>query len=211
MKAAPDITSPATASGPGRPRDPGVDRRVLEAAINIYGELGWHGFSIEAVARGAGVGKATIYRRWPNRTDLLIDAVRARVAVVAHAEAGDVRTELLELTRNLLRNYLADYGRSTMRLTLEAHLVPGLEEHWDEVRSSQILAARSIVQRAVDRGQLPPETSVTLLLDTLSGAVLMHAQAVPPQLRARQAAQADAYAGELVDFVLGAVRARPDA
>lgn len=193
-------------TGPGRPRDPQVDQRVFEAAVDVYSEFGWHGFSIEAVARRAAVGKATIYRRWPNKTDLLIDAVRARVTVVTDTDTGDVRADLLSLTRNILRSYLSDYGRSTMRLTLEAHLVPRLKEHWDDVSSSQILAARSIVRRAIARGELPADTSVTLLLDTLSGAVMMHAQVVPHELRERQAAQAETYAEALVDFVLRAVR-----
>lgn len=190
----------------GRPRDPKVDNRVLNAAMDVFGEFGWKGFSVVAVARVAGVGKASIYLRWPNKTDLLIEAVRSRVVLVTDPEFDDVRTELLSLTRQMLSIYMSDAGRSAMRLSLEAALVPALKEHWDEFSGSQILAARAIVHRAVDRGELPAGTSSTLLLDTLCGAVMMHAQAAPPRLRTRQLDSMDSYAEQLVDFVLAAVQ-----
>ncbi|MGW8815578.1 TetR/AcrR family transcriptional regulator [Gordonia terrae] len=202
-------SAPATpTSSSGRPRDPGVDRRVLDAAINVFGEHGWNGFSVAAVARDAGVGKASIYLRWPNRTDLLVDAVRTRLTLVTDPEFDDVRDELLSLIRQLLATYMSDAGRSAMRLSLEADLVPGLNEIWDDFKQSQILAARSIVERATARGELPESTSPTLVLDTLCGAVLMHAQAAPPRLRARQRVGADSFAEELIDFVLAAARHR---
>ncbi|MFI7166304.1 TetR/AcrR family transcriptional regulator [Rhodococcus erythropolis] len=203
------LTEPA-ASGAGRPRDPDVDRRIYDAALDIFGEWGWKGFSVAAVAKTAGVARASIYLRWPNSTDLLIDAVRARVAVVADRSLNDVRAELLSLANQLLRQYIADTGRSSVRLMLEAHLVPGLKEHWDEVAASQIVAARAIVSRAISRGELPQNTSATLLLDTLCGAVMMHVQAVPASLRERQLANLDVYVEQLVDYVLAAARSVAD-
>ena len=195
-----------TSSGAGRPRDPKVDRRIFDAALDVFGELGWKGFSVVAVAKKAGVARASIYLRWPNSTDLLIDAVRSRVSVVADRSFEDVRSELLSLAKQLLSQYVADTGRSSVRLMLEAHLVPGLKEHWDQVTSSQIIAARAIVARAIERGELPENTSVTLLLDTLCGAAMMHVQAVPSALRERQLANLDVYAEQLVDYVLAAAR-----
>jgi hypothetical protein len=137
---------------------------------------------------------------------LLIDAVRSRVVLVTDPEFDDVRTELLSLTRQMLSMYLSDAGRSAMRLSLEASQVPALKEHWDEFSGAQIRAARAIVQRAVDRGELPAGTSSTLLLETLCGAVMMHAQAAPPSLRTRQLESMESYAVGLVDFILAAVR-----
>ncbi|QKT11981.1 TetR/AcrR family transcriptional regulator [Rhodococcus sp. W8901] len=199
------LTEP-TGSGAGRPRDPNVDRRVFDAALEVFGEFGWKGFSVVAVAKKAGVARASIYLRWPNSTDLLIDAVHSRVRVVADRAFDDVRTELLSLANQLLRLHVADSGRSTVRLMLEAPLVPGLKEYWDEVNSSQTVAARAIVARAIERGELPQDTSATLLLDTLCGAAMMHVQAVPSHLRELQLANLDAYAERLVDFVLAAAR-----
>ena len=66
-----------TSLRPGRPRDPDVDRRVAQAAVAQFGEAGWQGFSVEAVARRAGVGKASIYLRWPTKSELLLDALKS--------------------------------------------------------------------------------------------------------------------------------------
>jgi AcrR family transcriptional regulator len=208
-------TSPSLAdseiSTVGRPRDPDVDRRIFDAAMDVFGEFGWKGFSVAAVARRANVGKASIYLRWPNKTDLLIDAVRARVAGAVDTRCEDVRSELLALARHLLRQNIADSGRSSMRLSLEAHLIPGLSEYWDEVCNSQVAAARAIVKRAIARGELPRGTSVTLVLDTLSGATLMNARATPAGLREKRQATVEVYAEKLVDFVLTAARAQSEA
>ncbi|WP_277676165.1 helix-turn-helix domain-containing protein [Saccharopolyspora rectivirgula] len=51
----------------GRPRDQEVDRKIAEAAILLFGERGWAGFSVEAVAKRAGVGKASIHLRWSSK------------------------------------------------------------------------------------------------------------------------------------------------
>ena len=59
----------------GRPRDPGADRRILEAARLVAAELGISGASMSAIADRSGVGKPTIYLRWANRADLMVAAV----------------------------------------------------------------------------------------------------------------------------------------
>jgi AcrR family transcriptional regulator len=191
-------SSPAT----GRPRDPSVDRRVAEAAIDLFGEEGWAGFSVETVAKRAGVGKASIYLRWPTKEALLLEALKLHVGGVAVVDAGDVREELVQLALQLLRRYLGDAGRAALRIGLEADRIPGVAEHWAAIRESQVLAARAIVRRAIRRGELPENTSVTLLLDTLCGAAMNHVLATPPHLRAKLADTADDYAHQLVDFLL---------
>ena len=186
----------------GRPRDPVVDTKVAEAAIGLFGEQGWAGFSVEAVARRAGVGKASIYLRWPTKQALLVDALRRHVQGVAAVEAGDVRSELVQLGMQLMRHYLGDAGRAALRMTVEADRIPGVAEHWATIRESQVLAARAIVRRAIRRGELPADTSVTLLLDTLCGAVMNHVQATPEPARARLLPAGESYVVRLVEFLL---------
>jgi AcrR family transcriptional regulator len=197
------MSSTAT-TAPGRPRDPGVDRRIADAAIDVFGELGWEGFTVEGVAKRAGVGKASIYLRWPTKAALLVDAVQSRVTAVSRVRAENVREELIELASQLMASYLPDSGRSMLRLSLEADRIPGLQRHWDAVAEAQIRAARDIVHRAVARGELPKGTSATLVLDTLCGGVMMHALSAPVSLKALQRAKGPAYVEKLVDFVLAA-------
>ena len=62
---------------PGRPRSERADRAIIDAALSVFAESGPEGLCIERVAARAGVGKATIYRRWPGKEDLLLDAIGA--------------------------------------------------------------------------------------------------------------------------------------
>ncbi|HEY4851574.1 MAG TPA: helix-turn-helix domain-containing protein, partial [Streptosporangiaceae bacterium] len=68
---------PAHHRRPGRPRSEQADRAIIEAALSLFAESGPDGLCIEQVAARAGVGKATIYRRWPGKEDLLLDALAA--------------------------------------------------------------------------------------------------------------------------------------
>src|SRR5262249_5955370 len=98
-----------TTSAPaGRPRDPEVGRRSGQAAVELFGEAGWAGFSLEAVARRAGVGKASIYLRWQTKERLLADALAAQVANIADTDTGNLRDDLVHLARQMLELYLGD-------------------------------------------------------------------------------------------------------
>ena len=194
----------------GRPRDPEVDARITRAAAELYGAQGWAGFSVDAVARRAGVGKASIYLRWPNKEALLVAALAGRLAGVRDIDTGSVRDDLVALARQVLDTFLGEAGGAVLRLTLETQSVPAGQEHLDRFLQSQAVAARAIVRRGIDRGQLGRDTSVTLLLDTISGGALNHALATPARLRAQVAAGAERYAEELVDFVLTSVATTTD-
>ncbi|MFC3242428.1 helix-turn-helix domain-containing protein [Gordonia humi] len=94
----------------GRPRDPDVSSRIVDAALVVYARRGWSAFTMDGVAREAGVGKAALYRRWSDKKGLLLDAlelrserVSARAAVLL---AGDVRADLVALAAALMRHFL---------------------------------------------------------------------------------------------------------
>jgi AcrR family transcriptional regulator len=194
--------SPAQA---GRPRDPDVDRRVADAAITLFGEAGWAGFSVEAVAKRASVGKASIYLRWHTKEALLVEALRLRVGIIDEVDTGSLREDLIRLARQILDLYLGDAGRAAMRLGLEGDLIPGLADRLTALRTSQVLTARGIVRRGIARGEIPEDTSITLLLDTLVGGATTHVQSTPKDRREALRADAARYAGQLVDFLLSAV------
>jgi AcrR family transcriptional regulator len=189
----------------GRPRDPEVDRRVADAAVALFGEAGWAGFSVEAVAKRACVGKASIYLRWTTKEALLVDALRRRVGTIAEVDTGSLRGDLIKLACQMLDLYLGDAGRAALRLRLEGDLIPGLAEQLNALQTSQVLAARGIVRRGIRRGEIPEGTSITLLLDTLVGGATTHAHAAPKDLRDTLRAGTTRYAEQLVDFLLTAV------
>ncbi|HEX3790596.1 MAG TPA: TetR/AcrR family transcriptional regulator [Pseudonocardiaceae bacterium] len=194
------MTSASVAGG--RPRDPEVDRRITRAAVELFGEAGWSGFNVEAVARLAGVGKASVYLRWTTKVELLTDALTERLAPIADVDTGTLRGDLIELAKQVINLYVGDGGRAAQRIGLEAAAIPGVAEHYEALHQSQIRAARTIVRRGISRGEISPTASVTLLLDTLCGGAMMHAMSTPPQLRAQLAEDVDRYARQLVDFLL---------
>lgn len=192
---------------PGRPRDPEVDRRIAQAALDLFADAGWAGFAMEAVARRAGVGKASLYLRWSTKEALLTDAVTMRLARVADVDTGTLHGDLVELATQMLDIYAGDTSRAALRLGLEAAAIPGVAEHYAAMRQAQVLAARAIVRRGIDRGEVAADTSVTLLLDTLIGGAMMHALSTPPDRRADLTRNIGSHAEQLVDFLLRAVSA----
>jgi AcrR family transcriptional regulator len=196
-----------TRLAPGRPRDPQVDRRIAQAALDLFADAGWAGFSMEAVARRAGVGKASLYLRWTSKEALLADAVTWRLGRVADVDTGTLRGDLVELATQVLDIYAGDTGRAAMRLTLEAASIPGMAEHGAAMRQAQARAAKAIVRRGIRRGEAAPGTSAALLLNTLTGGAMMLALSTPEERRADLARNTGARARRLVDFLLQAVRA----
>lgn len=161
-----------TASRPrGRPRDPEVEPKVFAAAIALYAERGWSGFSVESVARSAGVGQAAVYRRWSSKAQLLGDAVRAGSPDVPEIDTGSSREDLLALGRHLLDSYREPVGVVGLRLVLDARSVPELAEQFDVMLTGErARAVREVVVRADRRGDLLP--SVDVALEVLTGATL---------------------------------------
>jgi AcrR family transcriptional regulator len=190
------------AVGPGRPRDPAVEERVIDAALSLFGDAGWAGFNLEAVARGAGASKPSLYLRWSSKEELLDTALERRIAPSFIADTGSLKGDLSHLARALLDLYLGEHGRAALRLMLEGDVVDAVRPRFEALQRSQIRAARTIVERAVERKQLPADTSVTLLLDTLCGGAIMHAVGTPPSRRASVAANAAEYVEELVEFLV---------
>src|SRR5258708_22482671 len=83
----------------GRTRAPDVDRRVADAAVALFGEAGWAGFSVEAVAKRACVGKASIYLRWTTKEALLVDALRRRGGPLPQGGTRSPRRGLGQMAR----------------------------------------------------------------------------------------------------------------
>jgi AcrR family transcriptional regulator len=188
--------------GAGRPRARDLEQRVQDAVIEIYCEVGWPGFTFDAVARRAGVGKSALYLRWPTKERLLLDTLAARTAPVTLSDTGSVREDLLDFARQMAGFYLGPKGLTILRVALEAMTRPELLASAQQQGSTSILAARAIVHRGIARGELPAGTSATLLIDIVAGGVLNHVLATPLQLRAQMVQHLERYIEDLVGFVL---------
>ena len=192
-------------TGPGRPRDPGLDSRVLAAALGVYAESGWSGFTFDAVARRAGVGKAPLYLRWQTREDLLLTALSRRSTSIPIRDSGNLRDDLTEYARRLLENASSPEGWAFLRMHLEAAVVPALHARFArEIAIPHVEEAKAVLYRALERGDIPADTPVDLILDSLYGAIVTWTVLGPPDRRAQLAdSPSHGYAGLIVDFILG--------
>ncbi len=158
---------------PGRKRDATRDAVILDAALSVLSTQGYDGMTIDLVAAEAGMARATVYRRWATKAELVLDAVsrlsQADVDVERLPDTGSFRTDMLAIS--------ASYDEEEQHVRLQvmvgllslAHADPRLAEA--AMRSGigpWIAAHRALMQRAIDRGEFPPAD-----IDTLSQVIPM--------------------------------------
>ncbi|GAB2857632.1 TetR/AcrR family transcriptional regulator [Nocardioides pacificus] len=195
--------TPAHRRPPGRPREDDADDRIMDAALLEYAEHGRAGFTLNGCARRSGVGKSSIYRRWPDKDALLAAAVNARSRALEDVDTGTLRTDLEALAANLLRYWLDPAGWVTIRIAVDA--VGGEQPtapFYDEISRNHRLAANRIVERAMDRGELPADVSVSLVVQAVYGILLMQVLTLRHPGTVLSEAEVTAQVGPVVEFVL---------
>jgi len=192
--------APAPAARLGRRRDHTRDPEILEAALDVLAESGFDGMTIDMVAARAKAGKATIYRRWPSKADLVIDAV-------ACMKAGELDVDRLPDTGTLRGDLVAMIRPRTIeegerKLRIMAGLFGMLSSSPDlaEAARAAIIEPRAAVnriflRRAIDRGEISAACDVEAL------AVLTPAMATYRLLILRKPVDAE-FLLSLIDGVL---------
>ncbi len=193
-------TAGATAERrPGRPRSAEADAAILDAAIDAFIAGGWDGLSFEGVAAAAGVGKTTVYRRYPCRLDLILAAAQKLAEEKGAApDTGTLRGDLRALADSYLR---------MVAETRAGRAIPAMVAA--TARNAELAAAyRSFIgdrrrtfavplARAVRRGELALEADPQLVLDLLVAPLFYRAFVSREPLD-------DRYVDALVDAVLRA-------
>lgn len=186
----------------GRPRSERADRAILDAATQILAERGFGGMTMEEVASRAGVGKATIYRRWPSRGALALDAFLAEFRrQQPPTDTGTLHGDLLAALRAWIRSVTqTSAGPILAGLIAEAQQDPELAVAWRERVVERLrVQHRTILDRAVGRGEIRAETDYEVVLDLLFGAAyhrLLHGHQP----------LTDAFAREVVDVIVAGIR-----
>jgi len=167
------MTSAAPTRRPGRPRRAEVDQAILDAAVELLARQGYDGVTMEGVAAEAGVGKATLYRRWPGKTDLILDAIRSLKPELAHPDTGETRRDLVEIMAGAIA-WRDDTELTQVVAALMAEMPRNPE--LAEVYRSRFLAPRraetvEVLRRGIDRGDIRPDIDLELVLDLLIGSV----------------------------------------
>ena len=164
--------------GPGRPRDARHDQAILDATLGILLEQGYRGVTIEGVAARAGVGRPTIYRRWPSKPAVVVAALvqSDRLALPA-PDTGSLRNDLIAVQRHQVeRMNSPDARRVTAGLIADLADDPELADTY----VSQFLAPRratvwEVLSRGVDRGELDADVDFAFIYDLLVGPLFMRA------------------------------------
>ena len=168
----PPAGGPARELTRGRPRSKRADSAIKRAAMDLLAERGLGGMSIEEVASRAGVGKATIYRRWPSRGALVLDAFVAEfLGQQPLPETGTLRGDLLTALRAWIRSVTqTSAGPMLTGLIAEVQQDRALAADWRD-RVVEPLRSQSAIMfdRAISRGEIPADTDKDVLLDLLYG------------------------------------------
>jgi AcrR family transcriptional regulator len=192
------VTSePASRSLRGRPRDPRIQEGILEATRDALLEVGYHRLTIEGVAARAGAGKATIYRWWPTKGDLVLEATADHLAIGVAPDSGETRRDLLVAAEQLITTFsdpLAGIVIFVAVASLDDDPNVALTFRTKWVMPWRQSAAEAI-QRGVDRGDLPADTDVAFALDLMVGTVFQRTLVVAQPMT-------DGLAESLVDLLI---------
>jgi AcrR family transcriptional regulator len=171
---------------------------IMNASVEVLADKGPSGFTVDEVAARAGCGKATIYRRWPSRANLLLDTAHRMGLEPDLVDTGSARDDLVALMSQLgtkLRETPA--GRIMPAVIAEASVNPEMRAVLGAFVRDRRQRPRAVVIRGIERGQLRPDTDVELLLDLLGGTVFYR------ELVSGEPADEE-FVGRLLDVVLAA-------
>ena len=167
----------------GRPRDPTIDRRVLDATRDLLVEEGFDGTTIQAISEHSGVPASAIYRRWSSRIEIIEQAVFPGGAPISVPATGDLRRDLRQFVRTYLAIFAAPAARAAMPALLASYQATGRSgaaETWAAVSGRPQFA--EILGAAAD-GSVDMTLDADDVFDVLIGATV--ARSLIPTIAAR--------------------------
>jgi AcrR family transcriptional regulator len=169
----------------GRPRDPAADQAILATALRLLRDQGYDAMSVEGVALAAGVGKTTIYRRYPGKRELVVAAISSLAASLDPIpDLGDPGEELLRFARqtaDVLGSGGLGFSMIGTLLVRERDDPELLELFRIHVIRPRMAQAAELFRRGIDRGRIRPDLSVETATHLLAGALFArHLTTRPP-------------------------------
>ena len=178
-------------SSAGRPRSEEAHQAILDATLALLAEVGFSALTVEGVAGRAGVGKATIYRRWPSKLPLVVEAFGG-LPSFEDADTGALETDL----KAMLRSYLELFNKTPLAAVLPALASerahdPALAELFDPVLLQRRTPLVQALERAVARGEISADLDLDLAADLIVGPIAVrlfftgrkiHAKMVDPMV-----------------------------
>jgi AcrR family transcriptional regulator len=153
----------------GRPRSEEAHQAILAATLELLAEGGYSALTVEGVAARAGVGKATIYRRWPSKLPLVIEAF-TQLPALEEVDSGSLVTDL----EKMLRDYLHLFNATPLAAVLPSLVGerlhnPELSRLLEPVLKGRRQPLLRALERGVERGEIEPDTDLDLAADMIVG------------------------------------------
>lgn len=164
-------SQPESAPSAGRPRSEEAHQAILDATLELLAEVGFSALTVEGVASRAGVGKATIYRRWASKLPLVVEAFGSLPAL-EDADTGSVERDL----KTMLRSYMELFHRTPLgtvvpSLAGERFHNGELSKRFEPVMKDRRQPLVRAIQRGVERGELRRDLDVELAVDLVVGPI----------------------------------------
>ncbi|MET8567068.1 TetR/AcrR family transcriptional regulator [Streptomyces sp. NPDC004783] len=197
-----DSSSPSEGTPRGRPRSEAAERAIIEGVMNLLEQgVPLAELSVERIARTAGVGKATIYRRWRGKEELFVDVVRAVEPDDPELPGTSMRDDLIVVLESLRRRGLAI--RSAILHSVYAQMKSS-PKIWAAYHNTVVVPRRrlgiEILRRGRENGELRDDVDLELLNDIVVGPMLVRAMLRP------EAELPEDLAAQIVDTLLGGLR-----
>jgi AcrR family transcriptional regulator len=198
------LTAEETSASTGRPRSEEAHRAILEATLELLAEVGFSALTVEGVAGRAGVGKATIYRRWASKLPLVVEAFGG-LPGMEDFDTGDLGEDL----KKMLRSYIHAFNATALSAVLpslageRAHN-PELAKVFEPVSLARRGPLVRAFERAVERGEISPDLDLDLAGDLVVGPIAVSLFFKGGRLNTRSV-------GPMVDLALAGIQASPSA
>jgi AcrR family transcriptional regulator len=156
--------------GPGRPRSEAATEAIIGSALSLLEEVGYEGLTIDAVAARAGASKATIYRRWRTKDEVVLAAIETLAAPVPAPDTGSLEGDLRALAGGLVAAFGQEgvvrlIGTVVDQMARKPDFAAAMREGF--LRSRRAVA-RIVLERARERGEIPPDRDLGFAIDLLA-------------------------------------------
>ncbi|OBI47993.1 TetR/AcrR family transcriptional regulator [Mycobacterium sp. E796] len=161
-------------SRPGRPRSEQSRSAVLRATSELINEVGLRAMTTDEIATRAGVSKATIYKWWPNKYAVAVEAFLSEMAKESpDPDTGSADEDFRQALRGLIRFYRSKNGRAYAQLIGEAQFDPQIgKELREHLVGSRRELVRAILDRGIARGELRPDVDADAAIDLIFGPAM---------------------------------------
>jgi AcrR family transcriptional regulator len=166
---------------PGRPRSAQSHRAILQAALELLSEVGFEAISMEAIAARAKVGKATIYRRYIAKEDLIADAIETMRTEIVIPDTGSLQEDIDALIQNAAQITLTPLGKQAVALIISsaASNTQFAQIYWAKYLQPRRNAFAIVIDRAKTRKEVAIDLDADLVFDTMSG-IMLYTLIFPP-------------------------------